>query len=90
MTGCVDEQVMFFLHGAGANGKSTFLRALLDVFGDYGMQSAPDILVARRNESHPTEIADLFGARLVVAQEIDAGRALAEATVKKLTGGDLD
>src|SRR5208337_195930 len=29
------------------------------------------------------------GARLVVAQEIDAGRALAEATVKKLTGGDL-
>ncbi len=89
MTGCVDEQVMFFLHGAGANGKSTFLRALLDVFGDYGMQSAPDILVARRNESHPTEIADLFGARLVVAQEIDAGRALAEATVKKLTGGDL-
>lgn len=88
MTGSVKEQVLFFLHGGGANGKSTFLRALLEVFGDYGSPSAPDILVAKRHDSHPTEIADLFGARLVVVQEIDAGRALAEATIKKLTGGD--
>jgi putative DNA primase/helicase len=89
MTGSVEEQALFFLHGSGANGKSTFLRTLLEVFGDYGKQSAPDILLAKRNESHPTEIADLFGARLVVCQETEAGRSLAESVIKKLTGGDM-
>jgi P4 family phage/plasmid primase-like protien len=88
MTGCVNEQALFFCYGDGANGKSTFLRAVLEVFGDYGMPGAPDILVAKRQETHPAEVADLFGARLVVCQELEAGRALAESTMKKLTGSD--
>lgn len=33
-------------------------------------------------------MADLLGPRLVVSTEIDDGRRLAEATVKRLTGGD--
>ncbi len=34
LTGSVKEQVLFFLHGAGANGKSTFLRTLLELFSN--------------------------------------------------------
>ncbi len=88
LTGLTSEHVLFFLHGAGANGKSTFLRTLLTVLGDYGRQAEPDLLLAKR-DAHPTGVADLLGARLVVSSEIEDGRRLAEGTVKQLTGGDV-
>jgi ABC-type ATPase involved in cell division len=37
LTGNVQEQVMFFLYGTGANGKSTFLNAILAMLGEYAM-----------------------------------------------------
>lgn len=88
LTGLVAEQVLFFLHGVGANGKSTFQRALLALAGDYGTQTEPDLLLARRSEPHPTGVADLVGRRLAVAVEVDQGRRMAESLVKQLTGGD--
>ncbi len=88
LTGSTSEQVLFFLHGAGANGKSTFCHVLLDLLGPYGTVGAPNMLLAKRGEAHPTEQADLFGARAVVLQEVEAGRAWAEVTLKQLTGGD--
>jgi putative DNA primase/helicase len=51
------------------------------------MQAAPDLLVAKKG-SHPTELADLFGMRLVASIEVEDGRRLAESLVKQLTGGD--
>jgi putative DNA primase/helicase len=39
-------------------------------------------------EAHPTGVASLCGARLVVASETEAGKAWAEAKIKALTGGD--
>jgi len=88
LTGDVGEQVLFFAYGTGANGKSTFLTAMLDAFGDYGRQAAPGLLLAKRGERHPTEYADLETARLVASVEVDEGRRLAEGLVKWLTGGD--
>jgi putative DNA primase/helicase len=88
LTGSVAEQVLFFLHGTGSNGKTTFLKTLQDLLGDYAMQGAPDLLLSKKGDSHPTDQADLMGARFVVCTEIEAGRFLAEATMKRLTGGD--
>lgn len=87
LTGDTSEHVLPMLYGTGANGKSTVLSALLEVLGGYGMQAAPDLLIAKRN-SHPTELADLFGARFVASIEVEDGRRLAESLVKQLTGGD--
>jgi putative DNA primase/helicase len=87
LTGDVSEHILAVLYGTGANGKSTILNALLSVVGDYGMQAAPDLLVAKKG-SHPTEVADLFGMRLVASIEVEDGRRLAESLVKLLTGGD--
>jgi putative DNA primase/helicase len=87
LTGSTAEHVLPILYGTGANGKSTVLNALLDTLGDYATQAAPDLLIAKRN-SHPTELADLFGMRLVAAIEVEDGRRLAESLVKQLTGGD--
>jgi putative DNA primase/helicase len=88
LTGDVSEQVLFFLFGSGANGKSTFCLILLALVGEYAKQAAPTLLQAKHGESHPTEQADLLGARLVVAQEVEQGRSMAEVAVKQITGGD--
>ena len=45
-------------------------------------------MLASRYDRHPTEQADLFGARLVASVEVEDGRRLAEVLVKQLTGGD--
>ncbi|MCH7577241.1 MAG: hypothetical protein IH822_05550 [Chloroflexi bacterium] len=88
LTGDVSEQVLFFQHGTGANGKSTLSETVLALLGDYGKQAAPGLLTVKRGETHPTEIADLAGARFVTSVEVDEGRRLAEALTKWLTGGD--
>jgi putative DNA primase/helicase len=89
LTAQTTEQVLPILYGVGANGKTTFLNGLLSMLGgDYAMQANRDLLVVRHGESHPTELAALFGKRLVVTTETDAGRRLAEGTVKQLTGSD--
>ncbi len=87
LVGVTTEHVLFFSYGTGANGKTTWAQTMLALFGDYGRQAEPDLLLANR-EAHPTGVADLVGARFVVSTEIDDGRRLAEATVKRLTGGD--
>jgi putative DNA primase/helicase len=88
LTGDVSEQILLFFYGVGGNGKSTFLVTLLKMLGDYAMQAVSDLLMAKKNESHPTERADLFGKRFVATIETEQGKAIAEALMKQLTGGD--
>jgi putative DNA primase/helicase len=89
LTGVPEEHILPFLYGDGANGKTTFCETILKLMGpDYGMKAAPDLLMAKRSESHPTERADLFGKRFVACIETEEGRRMAEALVKELTGGD--
>jgi putative DNA primase/helicase len=66
LTGDVSEHAVSFFYGAGANGKSTLLEVIRYVMGDYASTAAPGLLMAKRNDQHPTEIADLLGKRLVV------------------------
>jgi putative DNA primase/helicase len=89
LTGDVSEQVLPIFYGVGANGKSTFVNAILNMLGvDYSIKAPQDFLVRKKQDAHPTEIADLFGKRLIAAVETDEGRRLAESLVKELTGGD--
>lgn len=91
LSGSVSEQILAFFHGLGANGKSTFLSTLLAVFGEYGRQAAPDLLLSKRGDmsaGDASAIADLHGARLVVCTEIGEGRAFDEVGIKQITGGD--
>src|SRR5215204_997999 len=86
-TGVAREEMLPILHGPGANGKSTLTGVLLEVLGDYAIQAAPDLLMLKKG-AHPTELADLFGARFVVCMENEEGRRLAESLVKHITGRD--
>ena len=88
LQGRVTEHVLPIFHGDGGNGKSTLVNAVMAALGDYAAPADPDLLTARTFDAHPTSVADLCGLRLAVLHESDAGRRLAEGTVKRLTGGD--
>jgi putative DNA primase/helicase len=80
--------ILPIFHGEGGNGKSTLVDAVMAALGDYADAADPGLLTARAFDAHPTGVADLCGLRLAVLHETDAGRHLAEGTVKRLTGGD--
>ena len=61
---------------------------LLHVIGDYGKPGAMDLLMVKKHEQHPTELADLKGARLITVVESGEGKRLAENLIKQLTGED--
>jgi putative DNA primase/helicase len=88
MTGIVREHALFFLYGTGANGKGVFLNTLKGIWGDYAAIASMDTFLETSSDRHPTELAFLHRARLVIAQETEAGRRWAQAKVLALTGGD--
>jgi putative DNA primase/helicase len=88
LTGDISEQILPVFWGQGANGKSTLLDAVVAVLGDYADSAAPDLLMQRSSDEHPTELADLMGKRLVVASESEKNRKLKIQLVKRLTGDE--
>jgi putative DNA primase/helicase len=87
-TGETREQKFVVHYGNGANGKSTILDTVAAVLGDYAGTAAPGLLMAKGNDRHPTEIADLFGKRAVTASETGENGVLREDFIKQATGGD--
>jgi putative DNA primase/helicase len=89
LTGDISEQKMFFIHGPGATGKSTFLEAIKGVLGDYAATADFETFVARPTSGGPrNDVARLQGKRMILSIEVDEGKKLAESLVKSLTGGD--
>jgi putative DNA primase/helicase len=87
-TGLTKEHALFFFYGTGANGKGTLLNTIVNILNDYSTIASMDAFTESKHDRHPTELAALMGARLVVAQETDEGRNWAESRIKTLVGGD--
>ncbi len=88
LTGHTNEQVLFLLYGTGANGKSTFLETIRTLLADYAAITDFTTFLKREGEGARNDLARLVGTRFVSAVEAEAGKPLAEALVKQLTGGD--
>jgi len=88
LTGSTREQVLFFLYGLGANGKTKFIKAVTGAMGDYHVTAPIETFMATKNPQHPTELARLQGARLVTAVETEQGRRWAQSRINMVTGGD--
>ena len=86
-TGYIRDHILPFLYGAGKNGKSVLTEVLQKLLGDYA-EPAPANFLMDTGQQHPTEIARLQGARLVIASEVPEGGRFDEDKVKRLTGGD--
>jgi putative DNA primase/helicase len=93
LVGTVLEQLLPFAHGLGANGKTTLLGVVQKLVGigddGYSISAPAEMLLATHQQGHPTEIARLAGARLVVTSELEDGQRFAEARIKQLTGRDV-
>jgi putative DNA primase/helicase len=89
LTGLTSEQCFFMLYGLGNNGKSTFLRVVGDLFGDYAMVANMETFTSQRDGGGASpDLARLRGARFVSAVETREGASLNEAFIKTITGSD--
>lgn len=87
LSGNVSEQCLFILWGTGANGKSTFLNTLQELFGDYSTTTGTETFMKKTSEQS-NDIARLRGMRLVTTSEAEQGKPLSESLIKQITGGD--
>ncbi|RSS81240.1 phage/plasmid primase, P4 family [Streptomyces sp. WAC06614] len=89
ITGDVGGQVLPFLYGIGANGKSALMDMVIKILGDYADVAPPGFLMERgKFNEHSTELTELHGRRLFVCSELKPHDKFDEARVKLLTGGD--
>ena len=86
ITGDMSEQAYWTHHGYGRNGKSVAFRVLSAVLGAYAHDLPPKALTVRRNDAHPTELADIAGKRLLMVSELTAGSRYDDAIIKSITG----
>ncbi|HEY1433213.1 MAG TPA: phage/plasmid primase, P4 family [Stellaceae bacterium] len=88
LTGDTSEQVILFNHGLGQNGKTVLMSTIAGMLGSYCLSASIETFTESRSDRHPTELARLQGARLVIATETEANRYWAESRLKELTGGE--
>ena len=90
LTGRTDEHCLFFLHGSGMNGKTTFTEVIRRLLGDYAQRIEIEALMQTYSSGGVAtpHVASMAGARFVLGSEIAENRKLNESLVKDLTGGD--
>jgi len=88
LTGSMAEQVFFFCHGDGSNGKTKFLIVLRGLLRDYAKQADFSTFLVQRNEKVRNDLAALAGARVITAIEAEEGSRLSMSVIKAWTGGD--
>lgn len=88
LTGTTREQCSFFHYGTGGNGKGVLLNTERAILGTYATVADMSAFTATKSERHPTDLASLWGARVVFAQESEQGSRWSEARFKAITGGD--
>lgn len=73
------------LHGpAGENGKSALCGAVIAACGDYADTASHKLFMSTKGSEHSTEMADLRGRRLLVAEEIAEGHAIDVTALKRI------
>ncbi|SMD18555.1 phage/plasmid primase, P4 family [Rhizobium sp. RU36D] len=90
LLGAKSEQILVFFYGIGSNGKSTLLKVIGDIMGDYTVTMSIDSFAGegRRGGGDATpDLARLPSSRFVVASEPEEGIKLKDALIKVLTGG---
>ena len=83
------EHKFAYFYGEGANGKSTFLDAIMSILGhDYACTMSPAIYEDKTRE-HATVVKALEFKRLMVSGEIKPLKSWNEPMIKDITGGNV-
>lgn len=83
-----EDDVVTFLQGGGANGKSTFIGGITTPLGTYYRHVSDKVLLADA-KSHTTELTDLHGLRIAIIEELPEGRHINVVLLKKITGQEI-
>ena len=88
ISGTVSEEKVFYVYGAGGNGKSVFFNILMEIFKDFVIKTPTEMLLQKSFDGIPNDVVRMKGARMVVAAEMPENRNLNESKLKDLSGGD--
>jgi putative DNA primase/helicase len=88
LTGDTSEELLHVLYGTGANGKTTLVKLIGAMLGNYSKQSEFSTFLVDRHDRIRNDIARLARSRFVSTPEIENKRQLSEAIIKTLTGRD--
>lgn len=90
MLGHNEEEVLFFIYGETATGKSTFMNSIRKLFGNHAVlvDFKSFLRSSRPADSQRSDIAQMRGKRLVCSLEVKEGSTLAADIVKIMVGGD--
>ena len=85
MTGLVDEEVMLFMYGSGANGKSVMANILSSVFGTYAITVGTELLAVTKHDSEAARHKSrLPGTRLALANEVGQSDTFNDQRLKEI------
>jgi putative DNA primase/helicase len=85
-TGATTEDVLVYLFGVGANGKSSFAEAVAYALGDYAKVFPAEVLMESKGERHPTDLAQFMGVRFALTSEPSSSSTWNDSRIKSLTG----
>lgn len=91
ITGRTNKDLLVIMYGNGSNGKSTFIKTVKKVFGDYGKTMNSELLLQNKNSSaQSTEFsyAALKGARIITMSETNESEKMNDKVIKQLTSGE--
>jgi len=90
LCGIYSDEVLFFVYGPSATGKTTFKDAVKAVMGTYAVTADISTFLRPRGGSQGprNDLARLVRSRMVVTDEVEEGSTLATGLVKLYTGGD--
>jgi putative DNA primase/helicase len=87
----ITEQIMFYLYGDGANGKSVLIDLIANILGTYAASAKIESLTGqnRRDGASATpDLVPMIGARFLRASEPEQDVEWQEGLIKALTGGE--
>lgn len=88
LTGCVNEEKLFFLHGSGRNGKSVFRTVLAALLSDYAETVGSALLTKGGGSEGERYVSRLVGARLATANEVGVNDVWDDERLKQITSRD--
>jgi len=89
LTGNTSEEILFFFHGFGSNGKGVFIDTIETLMGDYAKKTSVATLMSKGKTGADDNLARLRGSRYVTTTETEEYTRFNESLLKTLTGEDI-
>ena len=84
------ENLLLFLLGRGANGKTVLLNVIENLFGDYCNAIPLSVMIKTQRETVGDDIMAIVGYRVLMSRELEKDNQFNSAKIKKLVGGDSE